>query len=87
MVKDVCNEYLTHHFRKVEAGEIGPRWLEDCRRVAECFSAFVGKSRLVEDLRPDDFQRFRRKLVREGLKAGGRGLRAVTDHVHDRLYQ
>ncbi|HUT01440.1 MAG TPA: tyrosine-type recombinase/integrase [Thermoguttaceae bacterium] len=83
-VKDVCNEYLTHQFRKVEAGEIGPRWLEDCRRVAECFAAFMGKSRLVEDIRPDDFQRFRRKLVREGLKAGGRGLgvdgltRAIT---------
>ena len=32
-VKNVCNHYLTYQSRKVDAQEIGPRWLEDCRRV------------------------------------------------------
>ena len=74
-VKDVCNHYLTHQQHKVDSGEIGPRWLEDCRRVIEVSARVVGSQRAVSDLRPDDFERFRLRLVQKGL-AGKKGLGA-----------
>ena len=74
-VKDVCNHYLTHQARKVESHEIGLRWLEDCRRVIEFFAGTVGSLRAVSDLNPEDFEKFRVRLVRKGL-GGGRGLGA-----------
>ncbi len=74
LVKDVCNHYLTAQFRKAEAGEITARWFEDCRRVVESFSSSVGESRQVADLVPEDFQRYRHRLVRVGLIRTGAGL-------------
>jgi len=74
-VKYVCNHYLTHQQQKVDSGEIGPRWLEDCRRVIEVFARVVGLQRGVSDLRPDDFERFRLRLVKKGL-GGTKGLGA-----------
>ena len=37
-VKDICNHYLTHQQHKVDAKEIGPRWLEDCRSTLQSFA-------------------------------------------------
>ena len=62
-VKDVCNEYLTYQMRKADAGDISVRWFEDCRRAAACFTRCVGSNRLVEDLGPEDFRRFRQHLL------------------------
>ncbi len=82
-VKDVCNRYLTYQLERAESGEIGHRWFEDCRCVVESFARFIDPLRLVEDLGPEDFQKFRRRLVREGL-GGKTGLgvhalnRAIT---------
>jgi integrase len=83
-VKEVCNRYLTYQQERAESGEIGHRWFEDCRCVIDVFARFVGPSRIVEDLSPDDFQRFRQKLIRRGLTGKGKGLgvhalnRAIT---------
>ena len=74
-VKDVCNHYLTHQKHKVDSGEIGPRWLEDCRRAIQVFARVVGSQRLVSDLRPHDFEKFRLRLVQKGL-GGKKGLGA-----------
>ena len=82
-VKDVCNHYLTYQLRKVDAREIGARWLEDCRRVIGTFAKFVGSATVVADLRPNDFERFRHCLVTKGI-GGKKGLgvhalnRAIT---------
>ena len=73
-VKDICNEYLTYQMHKAETGDISSRWFEDCRRAVTCFARSVGSNRLVEDLGPEDFQRFRSHLVRRGLKTKGSGL-------------
>ena len=73
-VKHVCNHFLTYQFQKVEAGEITVRWFEDCRRVVESFARFAGSARLVSDLRPEDFRRFRQRLASKGLNARGNGL-------------
>ena len=72
-VKEVCNRYLNFQHRKAESGEITMRWFEDCRRVLKSFASFLGPGRLTTDLLPEDFERFRQKLVRRGL-AGKKGL-------------
>ena len=73
-VKEVCNHYLTFQSQKLETGEITLRTFEDCRRVADSFAQFVGPGRLLSDLSPEDFQRYRQKLARRGLPVNGRGL-------------
>ena len=83
-VKDVGNHFLTYQLQKVEAGEITARWFEDCRRVIDSFAKYTGPNRLVSDLTPDDFRRFRQKLSRVGLSKNKNGLgvhalnRAIT---------
>ncbi len=83
-VKEMCDRYLTYQFRRAEAGEIGHRWFEDCRCVLKVFSQQVGTQRITMDLLPDDFDRFRQRLIRRGLTTKGRGLgvhalnRAIT---------
>ena len=84
VVKDVGNHFLTYQLQKVEAGEITARWFEDCRRVVDAFAKYIGPNRLVSDLTPDDFRRFRQRLSRVGLGKNKNGLgvhalnRAIT---------
>lgn len=73
VVKDICNHFLNYQLQKVEAGEISARWFEDCRRVLNSFAQFLGSQRLVSDLSPNVFLKFRQQLVRAGL-TGNRGL-------------
>jgi integrase len=73
-VKDACNHYLNHQFQKVQAGEIRPSSFEDCRQAAESLGRFLGTTRLVSDLTPTDFQRFRLHLSQRGLNGKSRGL-------------
>jgi integrase len=73
-VKDACNHYLTFQVHKLESGEITARSFEDYRNAVESFARFVGHSRAVRDLSPDDFQQYRQKLTRSGVPAKGRGL-------------
>ncbi len=79
-VKQVCNHYLTFQIQKLDAGDISPRWFEDCRRVVESFARSVGPGRLVSDLVPDDFQQYRQSVIRHGLngKTKGLGAHALT---------
>ena len=75
-VKEVCNHYLTFQAQKLDAGEIAPRWFEDCRRVVESFARSVGPGRLVSDLLPADFQQYRQRVIRHGLNGRSKGLGA-----------
>jgi integrase len=74
-VKDVCNSYLGWQKGKLDADEIGARWFEDCREIVSEFATAVGKGRVVADLRPDDFQRYRVKLAKR------LGVHALTRHL------
>jgi hypothetical protein len=74
-VKDVCNAFLGWQKDKVEAAEIGPRWFEDCRRIASNFAKTVGKARSIDDLRPEDFQRYRAGLAKS------LGVHALSRHI------
>jgi integrase len=78
-VKQLCNHYLTYQHRRSQAGEIGPRWFEDCRTVLDSFASFAGPGRLASDLAPDDFLRYRQRLSRQGLTGRkGLGVYALT---------
>jgi integrase len=59
---DLCNTFLNAKDHAVETGGLSPRTRADygttCDRVIEAF----GKDRLVEDLRPEDFEQLRRRL-------------------------
>jgi integrase len=72
-VKDICNHYLTYQLHKVDAGEISARTFDDYRRVANSFVRFIGPSKAVEDIAPEDFQKYRKKLTGEGLTGKGKG--------------
>jgi len=78
-VKQFCNHYLTYQHRRSQSGEIGPRWFEDCRTALESLASFVGPGRLASDVSPDDFLRYRQKLLRTGLTGRkGLGVYALT---------
>jgi len=81
-VKQVVNHYLTFQVRRAESNEIGFQWFENCRTVLESFTQFVGGGRLMSDLRPDDFQRYRQKLAKQGLSGRGElGVHALNRAV------
>jgi len=93
-VKAMCNNYLTCQQNRVDTGEITPQWFDDCRRTVEDFARFVGSGRIVKDLRPTDFEEYRRKLLRRGI-SGKKGLgvhaldrsvmvvKAILNHAYD----
>jgi len=73
-VKDVCNHFLTYQHDKVRNGDIAARSFDECRRIAEKFAQIVGSARPVTELVPEDFRRFRQRLVQVGFKKRGKGL-------------
>ena len=46
-VKDVCNSFLGSQKDVLDAGTIGARWFEGCRRIASDFERLVKKGRGV----------------------------------------
>ena len=77
-VKDVSNEYLTYQQQRLEAGEIGPAWFENCQSIVRDFASYVGPGCPVCQIVTDDFRRYRQKLVRSGSARRGRGLGVHT---------
>jgi hypothetical protein len=75
MVKDACNAFLNWQRDKLDAGEIGPRWFEDCRSILTEFAQSVGKRCVVDDLQATDFQRYRAKLAKR------LGVHALRRHI------
>jgi integrase len=47
---------------KAERGLITPAWFDDCFRTTKDFVGFVGKARRWDDLRPEDFGKYRMHL-------------------------
>ncbi len=77
-VKDACNAFLTWQKDKLDVGEIGARWFEDCRSVLTEFARGVGKERIVSDLEAMDFQRHRTGLAKRlGVHALRRHITAI----------
>src|SRR5690242_2392069 len=56
-VADLCNAFLTAKLRKQSSGELGSRMFEDYKQVTDLLVSTFGKTRLVEDLAADDFEK------------------------------
>lgn len=81
-IKEMGNRFLMHQMQRVETGQIGTRWFEDCRRVVRHFARSVGTARPVSSLNADDFLQYRRGIAKRGI--GGKkalGVHAITHTV------
>ena len=63
-IKDASNAYLGWQKAKLDAGEIGPRWFEDCRSVLRDFAKHIGVGRPLKDVPVEELQRYRARLAR-----------------------
>ncbi|MDY3553258.1 site-specific integrase [Gemmata sp. JC717] len=63
-VKDVCNAYLNHQKAKLDRGDLSPRTWSNYHDTAELIVTRFGKSRIIADLRPDDFADLRKHMAR-----------------------
>ena len=61
---DLVNHHLAFQTGRLDAGEIGARWFEDCRRILTDFGRAAGANRSVTDLRPDNFEKYRARKAK-----------------------
>ncbi len=81
-VRSLVNQFLETKEALVNAGELTGRHWEDCRLTGVTLVEVFGRSRLVADLRPADFQRLRKELTKgQGKKRRGRGPIALTNEI------
>jgi integrase len=59
----LCNEFLRAKEEKLKAGELKNRSFRDYYATCKDLIDHFGKERRVDDLRPDDFRKFRSKLA------------------------
>jgi integrase len=86
-VKDAANAFLNAKQALVDAGELSPRTWAEYRAMADELVTHAGKTRLVSDLRPDDFAALRNKLARKWgphrLKKAVQYIRSIFKHAYD----
>jgi integrase len=63
-VKNVANAFLNHKLDKMNAGELSVRTFAKYNEVTDLLVKHLGKSRLVADLRPDDFTKLKNVMVK-----------------------
>src|SRR5262245_32843516 len=59
-VYSLCCKFLTTKKHLRDTGEISPVTFDDYAETCKLFQKLVGKNRLVEDLRPDDWEKARK---------------------------
>lgn len=64
-VADLCNGFLLAKLRQRDASEITPRTFDEYKGVTDRLVAEFGKTRLVEDLRAEDFAALRAGMARQ----------------------
>ena len=57
-IADLCNEFLHSKKLKLESDELSESSFRDYYRVCSVLVDYFRKDRRVDDLRPDDFQKF-----------------------------
>ena len=62
-VVDLCDHFIAAKNRQLQGGEITPRTFHDYHQVCERVLEVIGRNRLVEDLRPEDFGKLRDKFA------------------------
>ena len=61
-VRDLANAYLQNQEEKTKRKLMTPRWFENCERTVKAFTKFIGRDRPWDDLRPDNFAKYRMHL-------------------------
>jgi integrase len=64
-IKDLANAFLAHKEGKVEAGELSPRTWTCYKETTDFLISSLGKTRLVADLRPDDFETLKKAMTKK----------------------
>jgi integrase len=62
-VADLCNAFLTAKHRKVSSGELSARAFMEYKEITDMLVTAFGKTRLVEDLAADDFEKLRADMT------------------------
>jgi integrase len=62
-VADLCNRFLTAKLRKRESGELGLRMFAEYKEITDLIVVEFGKTRLVDDLAADDFEKLRADMA------------------------
>lgn len=60
---DLVNEFLNFKRQQVESGELSPRSFREYEATGKRLVAILGKTIVVEEIRPDDLLRVRKKLA------------------------
>jgi len=63
-VKEAINAFLNEKKARVETGELSVRTWDEYKEACDTIIAAFGKTRLVADLRPDDFALLRRQMAK-----------------------
>lgn len=71
-LRELCNEFLAAKMNKIESGELTERSYRDYFRSCKLLIDHFGKERVVETLKPMDFESFRKSLATK-LSAGTLG--------------
>src|SRR5262245_22732696 len=61
-IRDLCNRFLGVKEAEVDTRDITRRHFEELHTACELIVGHFGKHRLVDDLRPEDFEAFRKSL-------------------------
>ena len=63
-VMELCNRFLTAKRKRLESGEISARMFSEYRQTTDFLFAHFGKTRLVDDLTPSDFEALRNTMAK-----------------------
>jgi len=63
-VRDLCNQFLTDRQHRLDAGELVQRTWNEYHRSCSFLLTELGRDRLVEDLRSEDFVQLRKVLTK-----------------------
>jgi integrase len=64
-LRELCNQFLAAKQRRIESGELARQSFADYHDTCTKLIDFFGRERLVDDLAPGDFERFRTKLAEQ----------------------
>jgi integrase len=63
-LRDLCNQFLTSKRHLLDTRELTQRTWDDYKAVTDRLIKEFGRDRLVEDLRPEDFEQLRARLAK-----------------------
>jgi len=81
-VRSLVNQFLETKENLVKTGELAQRTWEDYKLIGVKLVGVFGRTRLVTDLRPADFEKLRREFTKgQGKKRRGHGPTALSNDI------